>query len=57
MKEAVDAYLKDCERRHKIGDRMSMTTLVNYRNFGEKHVVPLRNPLILLDRHESLDCT
>jgi integrase len=41
VKEAVNAWLNDCERRWKIKDRMAGSTLTAYRSKAKHHVVPL----------------
>lgn len=37
---ACDLYMKDCERRHRIKDRMTLTTLANYRAAIKYTIIP-----------------
>ncbi|WP_376957727.1 site-specific integrase [Azospirillum sp. A26] len=39
MKDTVDEYLRDCDRRRKVGDRMAGGTLYGYKIIAEKHIV------------------
>ncbi|MRI57422.1 site-specific integrase [Methylobacterium sp. DB1607] len=41
VKEAVQAWLNDCERRWKIKDRMAGSTLAAYRSKAKHHVIPV----------------
>lgn len=38
--EAIQAWLSDCDRRHKIGDNMSGNTLRGYVGYANNHVIP-----------------
>ncbi len=38
--EAANAWLRDCDRRHKIGSAMAGNTLRGYTNWTEGHTVP-----------------
>lgn len=40
VKEAVEAWLKDCERRWRIRDRMAGTTYHKYLSYSSNHVIP-----------------
>lgn len=48
MKEAADKFIDECERRLRIKDRMTRTTLSNYRNYT-KHVVERFGTIKLTD--------
>ena len=43
--EALDAFLADCERRHRIGDSMSGNSVFNYRYAAEHHIRPVLGEL------------
>lgn len=38
--ELAEAFIEDCERRHKAGDRMKRATVLNYRHFIKTQVIP-----------------
>lgn len=38
IRELADAYMLDVERRHHIGDRMTMTSVKSYRNMIYNHI-------------------
>lgn len=40
LAEAAKAWLEDCERRHKIGSRMTGASLNGYRRYTSNHVLP-----------------
>lgn len=38
VRQLADAYMQDVERRHHIGDRMTMTSVKSYRNMIYNHI-------------------
>lgn len=40
LRQAAESFLKDCDRRHKIGDRMSGATLRAYTSWIETQIIP-----------------
>lgn len=40
VRVAGEHWLEVCERRHRVGDRMMKTTIINYRLFFERYILP-----------------
>lgn len=47
FKEAAEAWLADCERRHRVKDKMSGGTLRLYRDICRNHIIPVLGGLKL----------